>query len=75
MRNRFKINPLASDNTFTEMFKNMVVNDLEQLKIKKGYDLEYIKRGIQSLEEKKEVVIRPADKEGDCFDVQIILQG
>lgn len=70
LRNKSIFNPPSSDNKFTEVFKNMVVNDLEQLKIRKVHDPEYIRRGIQFLEDKKEVVIGPADKgRGGCFAV------
>lgn len=47
-----------------EVFRNMVIKDLDTLKIRKVNDPSYIKRGIESLIERKDLVIRPADKGG-----------
>lgn len=57
-------NPPNTDNKYIEVFRNMVITDLDSLKVKKVWDPVYIKKGIQALEEKKEILIRPADKGG-----------
>lgn len=64
LRNRSVFNPPSSDNRHLEVFKNMVCNDLDQLKIKKVRDSQVIRRGICSLEQRRDIVIRPADKGG-----------
>lgn len=42
----------------------MVISDLENMKVKKVRDPPYIKKGISSLESKKDLVIRSTDKGG-----------
>ena len=64
LRNKSTFNPLNKENKFLDVFKNMVVNDLEALKVKNVLDPQYIKRGIESLAKRKDIVIRPADKGG-----------
>lgn len=54
LRNRSVFNPLCSDNRHLEVFRNMVCHDLDQLKIKKARDSQAIKRGISSLEQRKD---------------------
>lgn len=46
------------------MFKKLVLQDLESLKLKKISDPIHIKKGIKLLKERNDVVIRPADKGG-----------
>lgn len=73
LRNKSTFNPLNKENKFLDVFKNMVVNDLDTLKVKKVQDPQYIKRGIESLEKRKYIVIRPADKGGPCCLKQRLL--
>lgn len=42
----------------------MVLQDLDQLKIKKVHDPIHIRKGIHTLTARKDIVIRPADKAG-----------
>lgn len=48
----------------------MVSKDLDNLKVKKITDPLFVRRGIESLENHKEIVIRPADKGGRSGDSQ-----
>lgn len=49
---------------FIEVFKNLVLKDIEELVPKKRVNPEYIKEGIKSLENRKNIIVRPADKGG-----------
>lgn len=62
--NKSVFNPLNTDNKCMNVFKNMVMKDLDSLRIKKVQDPLFIKRGIESLEKRKDIVIRPTDKGG-----------
>lgn len=42
----------------------MVANELDTLKIKKIPDPQYIRKGIKQLEDRKDIIIRAADKGG-----------
>ena len=64
LKNKSLFNPQISNNHFIEVFKQLVLKDIEELPVKKGVNPRYIKEGIESLEDKKNVVIRPADKGG-----------
>lgn len=62
LRNKSIFNSLNADNKFLEVFKNMVSKDVDGLKVKKLTDPQYIKGGMEPLEKRKEIVIRPTDK-------------
>ena len=64
LRNNSVFNPQVSNGQHIEVFKKLVLQDLEALKLKKASDPPHIKRGIQSLKKRKDIVIRPADKGG-----------
>lgn len=63
LKNKSIFNPQNSNNHFIEVFKNLVLRDIEQLTVKKRVNPDYIKDGIKSLEERKNIV-RLADKRG-----------
>lgn len=62
--NKSTFNPLNTDNKYLEVFKNMVFNDLDRMRLRKVVDPQYIGKGMESLEKRKEIIIHPADKEG-----------
>lgn len=64
LKNKSIFNPQNSNNHFIEVFKNMVLKDIEELAPKKRVNPDYIKEGIKSLEDKKNIIVRPADKGG-----------
>lgn len=64
LRNNSVFNPQVSDNQHIEVFKKLVLKDLESLEIKKLSDPIHIKNGIKSLKERKDTIVRPADKGG-----------
>lgn len=64
LRNKSTFNPLNADNKYLEVFKNVVFNDLDKMKIRKVVDPHFIRQGMESLEKRKEIIIRPADKGG-----------
>lgn len=55
--NRSVFNPPNVDTKHIEVFKNMILSDLDSMKIKKARDPAYIKKGISSLESKKKLVV------------------
>lgn len=57
-------NPQVNDNHFIDVFKKLVSQDLDSLKVKKVSYPIHIKKGIQLLTNRKNIVIRPADKGG-----------
>lgn len=57
-------NPQISDNQHINVFKKLVLQDLESLKLKKMSDPIHIKKGTKLLTERNYIVIRPADKGG-----------
>lgn len=57
-----------ADTKHLDAFRNMIVKDLELLTIQRVNDPSYIKNGIESLMDRKDLVIRPADK-GGCLVV------
>lgn len=48
-----------------KFLKKLVLQDLDTLKLKRASDLLHIKKGIQTLTKRKDIVIRPADKGGE----------
>lgn len=64
LRNKSLINLQNSSNHFIEVFKNLVLTDIERLNPIKRVNPDYIINGIKSLEKKKDIIIRPADKGG-----------
>ena len=46
------------------MFKGLVLRDLDHLKPKKNVSVKHIQEGIDMLEKRKNIIIRPADKGG-----------
>lgn len=64
LRNKSTFNPLNADNKYLEVFKNMVFNDLDKMRKQKVVDPQNIRKGMESLEKRKEIIIRPADKGG-----------
>lgn len=57
-------NPQVSNDQHYDVFKNLVLQDLESLKLKKILDTIHIKKGIKLLTERNYIVVRPADKGG-----------
>lgn len=67
LKNKSIFNLQNPSNHFIEVFKNLVLKDIEELTPKKRVNPEYITDGIKSLENKKNLIIRPADKgAGGC---------
>lgn len=64
LKNRSVFNPNNSDNKYVEVFKSMVLEDIDKLKYRKQNNPDWIRKGIESIENKKNVIIRPADKGG-----------
>lgn len=64
LRNASLFNPQITNNQNVEVFKNLVLQDIDQIKIKKAADPIHIRNGIKRLTERKDIVIRPADKGG-----------
>lgn len=62
LRNNSTFNPQVANNQHIEVFKKLVLQDLELLTPKKISDPIHIKKGIKTLTERKDIVIRPADK-------------
>lgn len=64
LKNKSIFNPQNPGNHFIEVFKSLVLNDIDKLPSRKGVNPHYIREGIISLEKKKDLIIRPADKGG-----------
>lgn len=64
LRKNSLYNPQVSDNHHIEVFKKLVLQDLDTLKLKKVSDPIHINIGIQTLTKRKDIVIWPADKGG-----------
>lgn len=64
LRNKSVFNPANADTKHLDVFRNIVMKGLELLKVR-AKDSSSIKKGIDSLMNRKDSVIRPADKGGD----------
>lgn len=57
LKNKSIFNPQNPSNHFMEAFKSLVINDIENLTPQNRVNPEYIREGIKSLEEKKDLII------------------
>lgn len=64
LRNNSVFNPHIANNRYVDLFKKLVITELEQLPIKKAYEHRDLKKGLDSLERRTDIIIRPADKGG-----------
>lgn len=64
LRNKSTFNPLNTDNKYLEVFKNMLFNDLDKMKVRKAVDPLPIRQGMKSPEKRNDIIIHPADKGG-----------
>ena len=62
LRNKSLFNPLVAANQPLDVFKGLLLCDLELINPKKDLNPRHIRDGIELLEKRKEIVIRPADK-------------
>lgn len=53
LRNKSVFNPKVANNHFSEVFKNLVEQDLDELKIVSGRRKQYIEQGLKALEKNK----------------------
>lgn len=64
LKNRSLFNPPHPANHQVEVFKQLVLKDLDRITPKKTLNPKRIMEGIKALENRKDVIIRPADKGG-----------
>lgn len=64
LRNKSLFNPPTGTAGHIDVFKKTILNDLQDLKIKRVLDPGIIKNGIKKLEARKDIVLRQADKGG-----------
>lgn len=64
LRKKSVFNPHNADNKYLDVFKNMITEDLEKLQVRKVNYPHWIKKGFESIEQRKKFVIWPADKGG-----------
>lgn len=64
LRNKSLFNPANSANQHVEVFKNLVLKDLDKVVPKRNINPSHIQEGMEQLQERKNIVIRPADKGG-----------
>lgn len=64
LRNNSVFNSHITNNKYVDIFKKLVTNELEQLPIKKVYESRDLRKGIETLESRTDIVIRPEDKGG-----------
>lgn len=64
LRNNSVFNPHITNNKYVDLFKKLVTSELERLPIKKVYESIDLRKGLESLEGRTDIVIRPADKGG-----------
>lgn len=64
LKNHSLFNPPNTANQHLEVFKNLVLQDLDKLKPKKNVNPRNIKEGIEMLETRNDIIIMPVDKGG-----------
>lgn len=64
MSNPSLFNPPSTTASSIKVFRDLVLKDLESLPKKRTYDYPDIKVGLKSLCDRKDLIIRPADKGG-----------
>lgn len=64
LKNRSLFNPPQPANHQVEVFKQLVLKDLQTIPLKKSLNPKHIQEGIKALENRKKIIIRTADKGG-----------
>lgn len=64
LKNKSLFNPPNIAFQHLDVFMSLVLRDLDLLNPKKNVNPRHIKEGIESLEARKDKIIRPADKGG-----------
>lgn len=64
LKNKFLFNPTQPSNHQVGVFKQLVLKDLEGIVPKWNTNPRYIQVGIEKLEHRSDIIIRPADKGG-----------
>ena len=64
LKNKSLFNPPNTATQHLDVFKGLVLRDMEKIIPKKGVNPQYIYDGIKKLEARKDVIVRPADKGG-----------
>lgn len=57
LKNNSVFNPHIANNKYVDLFKRLVTTELEQLPVKKVYEHRDLKRGIESLDKRTDIVI------------------
>lgn len=68
LKNKSLFNPPPGNEGHIDVFKRMVIQDLNKLQVKKAWDPMKIRKGIK--QERKNIVIRSADKGGQLLFYQ-----
>lgn len=64
LKNKSLFNPVNTTNQHVEVFKNLVLKDLDKVVPKRNINPPHIQEGIEQLQDSKSIVIRPAYKGG-----------
>ena len=64
LKNQSVFNPQKGTNHHIEVFRKMVQDDIRELPIPQNGSSAKFKQGIKSIEQNKQIVVRPADKGG-----------
>lgn len=64
LKNKSLFNPVNTANKHVEVFKNLVLKDLDKVVPKRNINPPHIQEGMEQLQDRKSIVIRPADKGG-----------
>lgn len=64
LKNNSVFNPHIANNKYVDLFKRLVTTELDQLPTKKVYEHRDLRKGIELLGNRTDIVIRPADKGG-----------